>query len=110
MRRSPRRRCIVANEVARIPGRRVDWYKVLKYGNKTLQTRVCYLISLMARHCLSTLQSMWNPKLKDYIEVLAYDSVQKLRCAAEDVVEVLQELPFYDQKGSQERESVLVDS
>ncbi|KAG8303446.1 Serine/threonine-protein kinase 36 [Homalodisca vitripennis] len=101
---------IVDNSVRPEVSSGVDWYKVLKYGNKTLQTRVCYLISLMARHCLSTLQSMWNPKLKDYIEVLAYDSVQKLRCAAEDVVEVLQELPFYDQKGSQERESVLVDS
>uniref|UniRef100_A0A1B6LSA0 non-specific serine/threonine protein kinase n=1 Tax=Graphocephala atropunctata TaxID=36148 RepID=A0A1B6LSA0_9HEMI len=87
----------------------LDWYKMLKHGNKTLQTRVCYLLSLMTRHCLSCLQSLWNPKLKKYIEALAYDSLEKLRCAAEDVVEGLHELPFYDQKGPELSEDAPVN-
>ncbi|XP_054276261.1 serine/threonine-protein kinase fused-like [Macrosteles quadrilineatus] len=79
----------------------IDWHLVLKFGNKTLQTRTCLLLQLMARYCTQTVQSAWHIKLHRYIDALRFDSSQDLRCAAEDVIELVQDLPFFDQISSQ---------
>ncbi|OAD52304.1 Serine/threonine-protein kinase 36 [Eufriesea mexicana] len=72
--------------------------KLLTHRQASLRTRTCHLIRLLGRFSCRALQQIWCKSLRNLIEGLTVDNDQIVRLAAEDAVNELKELMYYNQQ------------
>ncbi|XP_072744160.1 serine/threonine-protein kinase fused isoform X2 [Anoplolepis gracilipes] len=72
--------------------------KLLNHRQAILRARTCTMIRLMGRFCCRALQQVWDRSLRNLIESLTEDEDEQVRHAAEDAVNELKQLTYYNQK------------
>ncbi|XP_012343953.1 serine/threonine-protein kinase fused isoform X4 [Apis florea] len=72
--------------------------KLLTHRQAILRMRTCHLIRLLGRFSCRALQQIWCKSLKSLVENLIMDNDQAVRLAAEDAVNELKELIYYNQE------------
>ncbi|XP_016919929.1 serine/threonine-protein kinase fused isoform X2 [Apis cerana] len=72
--------------------------KLLTHRQAILRMRTCHLIRLLGRFSCRALQQIWCKSLKNLVENLIMDNDQAVRLAAEDAVNELKELIYYNQE------------
>ncbi|XP_029177902.1 serine/threonine-protein kinase fused [Nylanderia fulva] len=72
--------------------------KLLNHRQAVLRARTCIMIRFLGRFCCRALQQVWDKSLKNLIEGLIEDEDEQVRHAAEDAVNELKQLTYYNQK------------
>ncbi|XP_012521501.1 serine/threonine-protein kinase fused isoform X2 [Monomorium pharaonis] len=70
--------------------------KLLSHRQTILRARTCIMIRLLGRFCCRALQQVWNKSLRDLVEGLIEDEDEYVRQAAEDAVNELKQLTYYN--------------
>ncbi|KAL0108045.1 hypothetical protein PUN28_014954 [Cardiocondyla obscurior] len=70
--------------------------KLLSHRQTILRARTCTMIRLLGRFCCRALQQVWNKSLRDLMEGLIKDEDEYVRRAAEDAVNELKQLTYYN--------------
>ncbi|XP_020284918.1 serine/threonine-protein kinase fused isoform X2 [Pseudomyrmex gracilis] len=72
--------------------------KLLNHRQAVLRLRTCTMIRLLGRFCCRALQQVWDRSLRNFIEGLTEDEDEHVRHAAEDAINELKQLTYYNQK------------
>ncbi|XP_050452311.1 serine/threonine-protein kinase fused isoform X2 [Cataglyphis hispanica] len=72
--------------------------KLLNHRQAVLRARTCTMIRLLGRFCCRALQQVWDRSLRNLVESLTEDEDEQVRNAAEDAVNELKQLTYYNQK------------
>ncbi|XP_012055453.1 PREDICTED: serine/threonine-protein kinase fused [Atta cephalotes] len=79
------------------PGASVEQLnKLLNHRQTVLRARTCTMIRLLGRFCCRALQQTWNKSLRDAMESLIEDEDEHVRHAAEEAVNELKQLTYYN--------------
>ncbi|XP_024870145.1 serine/threonine-protein kinase fused isoform X1 [Temnothorax curvispinosus] len=79
------------------PGASVEQLnKLLSHRQTVLRARTCTMIRLLGRFCCRALQQVWNKSLRNLMEGLIKDEDEYVRRAAEDAVNELKQLTYYN--------------
>ncbi|XP_039310697.1 serine/threonine-protein kinase fused isoform X1 [Solenopsis invicta] len=79
------------------PGASVEQLnKLLSHRQTILRARTCTMIRLLGRFCCRALQQVWNKSLRDLMEGLTEDEDEHVRHAAEEAVNELKQLTYYN--------------